>query len=70
MQLRANDYKVKDIIKILREWTELTQKEFAESIHKSPKTIQDYEYGRANVSLSIFLNICKTHDIEVIVRKK
>ncbi len=70
MQLRANDYKVKDIIKILREWTELTQKEFAKSIHKSPKTIQDYEYGRANVSLSIFLNICKTHDIEVIVRKK
>ena len=70
MQLKANDYKPKEIVKIIREWTELTQKEFADSIHRSRKTIEAYEYGKVNVSLATFLKICKTHDIEIIVRKK
>ncbi len=70
MQMRAGDYKPKDIIKIIREWTELTQNDFANSIRRSRKTIEGYEYGKINVSLATFLKICKTHDIEVIIRKK
>lgn len=70
MQFKANDYKPKEIIKFLREWTELTQNDFAKSIHRSRKTIEGYEYGTINVSLATFLKICKSHDIEVIVRKK
>ncbi len=70
MQLKATDYKPKEIIKFIREWTELTQNDFAKSIHRSRKTIEGYEYGTINVSLATLLKICKTHDIEIIIRKK
>ncbi len=70
MQFKANDYKPKEIIKLVREWSELTQNDFAESIHRSRKTIEGYEYGTINVSLATFLKMCKAHNIEVIVRKK
>ncbi len=70
MQIKANDYKPKEIIKIIREWTELTQNDFAKSISRSRKTIEGYEYGTINVSLATFLKICKAHGIEVTVRKK
>ena len=70
MQMKANDYKPKEIVRFIREWTELTQSDFAKSIQKSKKTLQDYEYGRSNISLSVFLRMCRAHDIEVIIRKK
>ena len=70
MQLKATDYKPKAIIRFIREWTELTQNDFANSIHRSRKTIEGYEYGTINVSLATLLKICKTHDIEIIIRKK
>ena len=70
MQMKANEYKPKDIIRIIREWTELTQKDFASSIHRSRKTIEGYEYGTINISFDNFLKICETHDIEVVIRKK
>lgn len=68
--MKANNYKPKEIIKFIREWTELTQNDFAKSIRRSKKTIEGYEYGTINVSLATFLKICKTHDVEVIIRKK
>lgn len=70
MQLKANDYKPKEIVKFIREWTDLTQNDFAKSINRSRKTIEGYEYGTVNVSLATFLKMCKEHNIEVIVRKK
>ena len=70
MQIKANNYKPKEIVKFIREWTELTQNDFAKSINRSRKTIEGYEYGTINVSLATFLKMCKEHNIEVIVRKK
>lgn len=70
MQLKASDYKTKDIAKIIREWTELTQKDFAKSLNKSKRTIESWEYGTTNMSLKTFLEIAKKYDIEVIIRKK
>jgi len=70
MQIKANDYKPKEIIKFIREWSELTQDEFAKSIHRSRKTIEGYEYGTINVSLATLLKICKANDVEIIIRKK
>lgn len=69
MQMNCNGYKPKEIIRTLREWTDLTQSDFAKSIQRSKKTIEGYEYGTRNVSLYTFLKICKTHNIEVIIRK-
>lgn len=70
MQIKANDYKPKETVKFIREWTDLTQNDFAKSINRSRKTIEGYEYGTVNVSLATFLKMCKEHNIEVIVRKK
>jgi len=70
MRMRANDYEPKEIIKIIREWTELTQNDFAKSIRRSRKTIEGYEYGKINVNLTVLLKICRAHDIEIIIQKK
>ena len=70
MKMKANDFKSREIIKIIREWTELTQKDFAKSIHRSHKTIEGYEYGTRQITLAAFLKICETHGIEVIIKKK
>lgn len=70
LQLKANDYEPNEVVRIIREWTELTQEEFAKSINRKERTIEDYEYGRINFSYAIFLTMCKKHDIEIILRKK
>lgn len=70
MEIKANDFKPREVVKILREWTEMTQNEFADSIHLSRKTIEGYEYGQRNVSFATLLKICKAHDMEIIIRKK
>lgn len=70
MQLKANDYETKDIARILREWTELSQKEFADTLHKSKRTIEAWEYGETTMNLRTLLKIAKKHNIEVILRKK
>ena len=40
MKIRLNDYETKDIIRILREWTELDRAEFGKSVKKSANTIK------------------------------
>ena len=70
VQMKANDYQPKEIIKFIREWTKLTQSDFAKSIQRSKKTIEGYEYGTINISFAIFFKICKKHNIEVIIHKK
>lgn len=70
MQMKANDYEIKDISRILREWTELTQKDFAKTLQKSKRTIEAWEYGETTMSLKTFLEIAKKHNIEIILIKK
>ena len=70
MQMKANDYETKEIARIIREWTELTQKEFADTLHKSKRTIESWEYGDTTMNLETFLKIAKKHNIEIILRKK
>lgn len=69
MQLDVNDYKPNEVAKIIREWTELTQADFAKSIHRSPKTIEGYEYGTRNISLAVFMKMCKVHNINIRIEK-
>ena len=40
MKFIANDYTPKEIIRIIREWTELTQKEFGKTINRSEKVFK------------------------------
>lgn len=70
MKIIANDYDPKDIIKIIREWTELTQKDFGKSINRSQRGIQDYEAGRRCYNINTLLDIAKTHNLKITIEKK
>ncbi len=70
MKLKANDYKPNEIVKIIREWTELNQKNFGKSINKSYGSIKKYEQGERNFSFETFMTICKVHNIKVTLEKE
>lgn len=70
MKIIANNYEPKDVIKIIREWTELSQKDFAKSINKSKDTIQSYELGRINMNLNTLYEIAKKHNLIITIEKK
>ena len=40
MKINANEYSAAEVMKFVREWTELTQKQFAQSIGRSEAMIQ------------------------------
>ena len=53
MKLIANDYESEDIIRIIREWTGLKQSEFAKTINRSTRSVQDYEAGITKYSVKM-----------------
>lgn len=70
MVVKFNDYEPKDIIRFIRQATELTQREFGKSIGKSERAIQNYESGRRTYNSDLIKLICKVHNIEIIIKKK
>ena len=69
MKIKANNYQAKEVVRIIREWTELTQKDFGKSINRSERSWRMLENGERSCTLSTFLKICNEHNIEVIIRK-
>lgn len=70
MKFIANDYTQQEIIRIIREWTELSQKDFGETIHRSESSIQSFELGRRNYTVQTLIQIANTHGIKIIIEKK
>lgn len=70
MKIVANDYTAPEIIRIIREWTELSQKEFGKTVHRSERGIQAFELGERNYSLQTLLQIANTHGITITIEKK
>lgn len=70
MKLKANDYNNSDLIKIIREWTELSQQDFAQSLGLTRSTIAKYERNERNYTFDTFIKICRKHNIDVILEKK
>lgn len=70
MQLNTNDYKPNEILKFIREYANLTQKEFAKNINKSEAWQQSNELGRANYYFKDLIEIAKKYDIEIILKSK
>jgi len=70
MKVNLRNYDGKEIIKFIREDTDLSQKDFAKSIGKSRSSIQDYEYGDTKFYFETFLEIIKQHGYDVIIEKK
>ncbi len=64
-----NDYETKDVMRILREWTELDRKEFGKSINRSAKSIKIYENGERNYTVQLLKDIIKKYNITVVFEK-
>ena len=69
MKIKIKSYEKQDIMRILREWTGLTQKEFAKQIGKSVRTVQGYEEGLINYNIDTILKIIKVFNMEMIIEK-
>lgn len=70
LTIKNKNYTKGEIIKILREWTELTQKELAKQINKSEISIQKYEADEINYNIETLLNICKKNNITITFEKE
>ena len=70
MKFIANEYSPSEIIRIIREWTELTQKEFGKSIHRSEKGIQAFELGKRNYDVKTLIQIANTHGLKITIEKE
>ncbi len=70
MKIRLNDYETKDIIRILREWTELDRAEFGKSVKKSANTIKNYEIGKSNYTVKLLKELARKHNLVITIEKK
>jgi len=70
MKLNMKDYTKGEAIRIIREWTSLTQKDFAKRIGKSKRSVEQYEAGTVNYGIEVLKTIAKEFDIDIIIEKK
>lgn len=70
MKINANEYQARDVVRIIREWTELTQKDFAKTLSRSRDSINNIENGRNKMYLNDFLEMCKIHNIKITIERK
>ena len=70
MKIKANNYKGKDILKFIRENTNLTQKEFAKNIDKTRDWQASNEIGRCRYSVDDLIKIANRYDIEIIIQDR
>ena len=70
MKIIANDYSPNEIIRIIREWTESTQKEFGKSIHRSERGIQAFELGKRNYDMKTLIQIAKAQGLKITIEKE
>ncbi len=69
MRINASKYEPKDVIKIVREWTNLTQKDFGKLINKSNEWVKANESGKTNFYFKDLLQIAKLNNIDIIITK-
>lgn len=70
MKLNLKDYANKDVIKFLREYGSMTQKDLANHLKKSVRTVQRYEKGDIGIDLETIRSICQLNDLNLIIESK
>ena len=70
MRLVYNDFEPNEVIRIIREWTGLSQTDFGKRIGKSLRTIQDYESGKTRYNSITLKKICKEFKVQIVITKK
>ena len=69
-EIKANKYKGKDILKFIRQNSNMTQKEFAESINKTRDWQASNEIGRSRYFIDDLIEIANIHNLEIIIKDK
>lgn len=69
VKLQATEYTTEEILKIMREWTGLTQKEFGKKISRSERSIQSLESGERHCTVDTLLQIARTHNMKIVISK-
>lgn len=70
MKIIANNYKPNEVIKIIREWSEKTQQEFADSLNKNKNTIQSWELGRNKMTFNTLMEIAKKENLIITIERR
>lgn len=70
MEIKANRYQGKDVLKFIRENTNLTQKNFAQSIDKTRDWQASNEIGRSHYYFDDLIKIANVYNLEIIIRDK
>lgn len=70
MEINATKYKGKDILKFIRENSNMTQKEFANTINKTRDWQASNETGRSRYFIDDLIEIAKVHNLEIIIKDK
>ncbi len=71
MKLIANNYEPNEVFKIIRQWCELTQEEFAKELgYKNYHTIKQIERGVNSFTFQTLMKIAKKHNLVITIEKK
>lgn len=70
MRLKVNDYSDGEILKIIRDWYNLTQPELAQMINKNKRTIYDYESELYTYNMKTLREIANKLNLEIIIQTK
>ena len=70
MEINATKYKGKDILKFIRENSNMTQREFAKTINKTRDWQASNETGRSRYFIDDLIEIAKAHNLDIIINDK
>lgn len=70
MEINVNKYKANEILRFMREATNMTQEEFAKKINKSRDWQQSNEYGRSNYYFKDLIDLANKLGFEIKIIKK
>ncbi len=70
MKVNINEYDKGDIMRFIRQWTGLTQKDFAKVMGKSKRTIEDYEAGKQNYNIEFLKDVAERFNIVIYFENK
>lgn len=70
MKIIANNYTPGETIKIIRQWSEMTQKDFGKTIDRKRDAIAKIEGDINKISFNKFMEIAKKHNLIITIEKK
>ena len=70
MKINCTNCQTKDIVKLIRESSNKSQKSFAEDINKTREWCAAIENGKANILLKDLVEIAKINGVKITITKE